>query len=52
LPALQHDPHRPEDLLKVDMDDDGNGGDDAADAMRYLVATRSRILPQQKLTGL
>ena len=35
LPALEHDPHRPEDVLKVDTDDDGNGGDDAYDALRY-----------------
>ncbi len=39
LPALQHDPTRPEDVLKVDADEDGVGGDDAADALRYLVAT-------------
>lgn len=37
LPALQHDPHRPEDVLKVDVDDDGSGGDDAYDALRYGV---------------
>jgi hypothetical protein len=49
---LQHDPHRPEDVLKVDMDDDGNGGDDAADALRYLVATKSRAVAQRKLRGL
>ena len=28
LPALQHDPNRPEDVLKVDADEDGVGGDD------------------------
>jgi hypothetical protein len=37
LPAHQHDPKRPEDLPKVDADEDGVGGDDAADALRYLV---------------
>ena len=37
LPTLEHDPSRPEDVLKVDVDDDGNGGDDAADACRYGV---------------
>jgi phage terminase large subunit len=37
LPALQHDPHRPEDVLKVDCDDDGLGGDDAYDDFRYGV---------------
>jgi hypothetical protein len=35
LPALEHDPHRPEDVLKWDTDDDGNGGDDPYDALRY-----------------
>lgn len=35
LPELQHDPHRPEDVLKVDIDEDGNGGDDYYDTGRY-----------------
>lgn len=35
VPAMQHDPQRPEDVLKVDTDDDGNGGDDFYDAFRY-----------------
>jgi phage terminase large subunit len=52
LPALQHDPNRPEDVLKVDADEDGIGGDDAADALRYLVATKSRAVTQRKLRGL
>ena len=52
LPSLQHDPNRPEDVLKVDADEDGNGGDDAADCMRYLVATSSRVVVQRKLRGL
>ena len=52
LPALQHDPHRPEDVLKVDADEDGVGGDDAADCLRYLVATKSRTVAQRKLRGL
>jgi hypothetical protein len=47
---LQHDPNRPEDVLKVDADEDGVGGDDAADAMRYLVAT-SRAVVEKKLVG-
>jgi len=37
LPALLHDPHRPEDVLKVDCDEDGVGGDDYYDAARYGV---------------
>ena len=52
LPSLQHDPNRPEDVLKVDADEDGVGGDDAADALRYLVATKSRTVVQRKLRGL
>jgi hypothetical protein len=51
LPTLQHDPNRPEDVLKVDADEDGIGGDDAADALRYLVATKSRAVTQRKLRG-
>jgi hypothetical protein len=51
LPALQHDPNRPEDVLKVDTDEDGVGGDDAADALRYLVATKTRTVSQRKLRG-
>lgn len=35
LPALQHDPHNPEDVLKWDTDEDGMGGDDPADTARY-----------------
>lgn len=52
LPALQHDPSRPEDVLKVDCDEDGAGGDDAADCLRYMVATKSRTVTQRKLRGL
>ncbi len=52
LPALQHDPSRPEDVLKVDCDEDGVGGDDAADCLRYLVATKARTIAQRKLRGL
>ena len=52
LPTLQHDPNRPEDVLKVDADEEGVGGDDGADALRYLVATKSRSVTQRKLRGL
>ncbi|HWV98536.1 MAG TPA: terminase family protein [Candidatus Acidoferrum sp.] len=52
LPTLQHDPNRPEDVLKVDADEDGVGGDDAADCFRYLVATKGRAVTQRKLRGL
>jgi phage terminase large subunit len=35
LPALQHDPKNPEDVLKVDCDEEGEGGDDPYDSTRY-----------------
>lgn len=34
IPCMAHDPHRPEDVLKVDVDENGNGGDDFADNLR------------------
>ena len=52
LPTLQHDPHRPEDVLKIDADEEGVGGDDAADCCRYLVATKARSVFLKKLCGL
>ena len=52
LPNLQHDPSRPEDVLKVDTDEEGIGGDDAADCLRYLVATKARTVVQRRLRGL
>src|SRR5512139_4034557 len=41
LPALEHDPHRPEDVLKVNTDEDGEGGDDFYDAARYGLMWRA-----------
>lgn len=35
LPYLMRDPNNPEDVLKVDTTEDGEGGDDPADALRY-----------------
>ncbi|KPK89997.1 MAG: hypothetical protein AMJ88_16810 [Anaerolineae bacterium SM23_ 63] len=35
LPQMQHDPKRLEDVLKVDADEEGFGGDDFYDALRY-----------------
>jgi phage terminase large subunit len=52
LPALQHDPNRPEDVLKVDADEDGVGGDDAADCLRYAAATKGREIVVRRLRGL
>jgi hypothetical protein len=39
-------------VLKVDADEDGVGGDDAADCLRYLVATKTRSVLARKLRGL
>lgn len=47
FPALQHDPNQTEDVLKPDAD--RVGGDDAADALRYLVAAKSREVRVRKL---
>ena len=35
MPTLVHNPKNPEDVLKVDADEDGQGGDDAYDSLRY-----------------
>jgi hypothetical protein len=43
MPAMQHDPNRPEDVLKVDTDDDGVGGDDAYDAARYTIMAAEKV---------
>ena len=52
LPYLQHDPDRPGDVLKTNINEEGVGGDDSADALRYLVATPSRQIHLAKLRGL
>ena len=44
-------PHRPEDVFKADVDDDGLGGDDAADACRYLVHYKLPVIKVVKLRG-
>ena len=49
---MQHDSTYPEDVLKVDADEEDVGGDDAANVLRYLVATKSRTLVQRRLRGL
>jgi hypothetical protein len=47
IPSLEHDPHRPEDVLKVDTDEDGLGGDDFYDSWRYGLME----VAQQKKSG-
>lgn len=47
LPAMEHDEHRPEDVLKIDTDENGLGGDDPYDCCRYglmHVAAPSRAI--------
>jgi hypothetical protein len=39
-------------LRGMDADEDDVGGDDAADCLRYPVATKSRAVAQRKLRGL
>lgn len=52
LPALQHSPNRAEDGLKLDVDEDGVGGDGAAGELRYLVATKLRMVAPRMWRGL
>lgn len=40
MPALQHDPKRVEDVLKVDADPEGLNGDDPYDGARYGIMER------------
>lgn len=42
LPDLEHDELRPEDVQKVDCDEDGRGGDDAYDSARYGLMAAAR----------
>ena len=51
LPSLQHDPHRPEDVLKIDVDENGNGGDDPYDTLRYGLMTRAAPQQSQPYAG-
>lgn len=37
LPAMEHNPDKPGDVLKTNADADGRGGDDPYDGFRYLV---------------
>lgn len=42
IPEMQTDPKRPEDVLKVDADQDGFGGDDPYDAARYGLMVKQK----------
>lgn len=39
LPYLEHDPNNLDDVSKVDTGEDGEGGDDSYDALRYAIYT-------------
>jgi phage terminase large subunit len=43
LPAMMHNPKDPEDVLKVDTDDQGKGGDDHYDAFRYGIMVNNSL---------
>jgi len=48
---LQHDLARPGDILKTNINEEGVGGDDLADALRYLVTIRIPRISMVKLRG-
>jgi hypothetical protein len=52
LPRLLHNPDRPGDILKANINDEGVGGDDPADTLRYLVASPANQVREVKLRGL
>jgi phage terminase large subunit len=37
IPTMQHNPNKPEDVIKMNANEDGNGGDDEYDSCRYGV---------------
>jgi phage terminase large subunit len=50
MPNLQHDPNQPEKVLKVDVDEDGNGGDDPYDSGTYGIMA-DPLAPQLVIAG-
>lgn len=43
IPVAERDVNNPEDVRKFDTDEQGNGGDDALDALRYGVTSRDAV---------
>jgi len=44
IPSAQHDPNKPEDVLKFDANqEDGSGGDDDLDSLRMLCASNPSL---------
>ena len=48
IAGMIFDPNNPEDVLKVDADDNGKGGDDDYDMVRYGLMSRPKPLPQRE----
>lgn len=51
MTRMVHDPDDPEDVLKVDADSNGEGGDDPYDMLRYGVMARVRRAQGSSLAG-
>jgi phage terminase large subunit len=51
ITAAVHSETNPEDVLKVDCDEDGVGGDDAIDSLRYWVAKKIQPVEAVKMSG-
>lgn len=51
IPSLEHDPYNPEDVLKIDTDEDGNGGDDPYDTLRYGLMELDRMRGRRVMVG-
>lgn len=48
IAGMIFDPNNPEDVLKVDADENGKGGDDDYDMVRYGLMSRPKPLPQRE----
>jgi len=46
IPNLQHNPNRPEDVLKMNVNDEGEGGDDEGDTLRYGVMAKYNFIQE------
>jgi hypothetical protein len=51
IPRMVHDPRRPEDVLKVDADSDGNGGDDCFIAGTLITTVHGDVPIEQIVAG-
>lgn len=44
IPQMQHNPSKPEDVLKVNANESGEGGDDEYDGVRYGIMEHEKLL--------